>query len=209
MRSTLPIIMFFLLFLSGCASMDKSECLTANWQTIGFEDGTTGKNVSNISEYRKDCAKYGVSPDLADYRAGHLQGSKLFCTLRNGFEQGNNGNSYNRNCPEALEDAFLAGFRDGQELYSLRSIMNGAINDVNRTEKRINWIEDVSAEKSELMIADGLVREERATLRREIDDLRFEQIGLHEQLPILRQNAQRSIDNYHEMEQEFSGYTRQ
>lgn len=208
MRLTLPTFMFFILFLSGCASMDKSECLTADWQTIGFEDGVAGENVGNIAEYRKDCAKHGVRPDLSEYQLGHANGAKLFCTLRNGFTRGNEGKGYNRSCPESLEDAFLAGYKDGQELHGLRSIMNSAINEVNRAEKRIDWIERVSAEKSELMIADGLIREERAELREEIETLKYEQIGIHEQLPILRQNAEQAIEHYTTMEQTFSDYLR-
>lgn len=206
MKQPLFIPLILLFFLAGCASMDKSECLTADWRTIGFEDGVAGENVTNIAEYRKDCAKHGVSPVLDDYQRGHLDGSKLFCTKRNGFEQGNGGKGYSRSCPADLEGTFLDGYRDGQELFSLRKIMESSLNSVSRAEYRINRIDDLSAEKSELMIADGLVREQRAQLREEIDQLRYEQFELQEQLPELRGNAQTAVANYQEAEQRFNDY---
>lgn len=193
-------------FLSGCASMNKSECLTADWRTVGFEDGVAGENISNIGEYRKDCAKHGVSPSLEDYQQGHAQGSELFCTTQNGFERGNDGRGYQRSCPEVLEQDFLTGYQDGQELYGLRQIMRSAQHDIERTVRRINRIDEIAAEKSELMIADGLVRDERAQLREEIDQLRYEQDELHLQIPELRDIAKTAERNYAKAERRLSHY---
>lgn len=202
-RLSIPIAIFF---LAGCASMDKNECLTAQWQTIGFEDGVEGKNISSLSEYRKDCAKHGVTPVLADYLKGHTEGSKLFCTNTNGFEQGNNGRGYHRSCPEELEAEFLSGYRKGQELYSLRRIVNSAQNDLDRAQHRIDRLYEIIAEKSELMIADGLVRDERARYREEIEQHRYEQFELQEQIPFLLENVEQAIENYESAERRLSAY---
>ena len=50
------------LALPGCATMDKSECLTVDWRTIGYEDGVAGHSGDCIAQHRKACAKYGVAP---------------------------------------------------------------------------------------------------------------------------------------------------
>lgn len=35
-----------MMLLSGCASMDKEECATADWYTVGLEDGAKGRGSS-------------------------------------------------------------------------------------------------------------------------------------------------------------------
>ena len=45
-----------ILSLSNCANMNESDCLTADWQLIGFEDGSFGKNESHISQHRQECS---------------------------------------------------------------------------------------------------------------------------------------------------------
>ena len=42
MRSAIPGLLVVALLLGGCATMSESECLTVDWQTIGFEDGVAG-----------------------------------------------------------------------------------------------------------------------------------------------------------------------
>ena len=86
--------------------MDKSECLAADWYTVGFEDGSSGLPESHIAEYRKDCAQHAVTPNLERYRAGHYQGSKNFCNAANGFALGQRGREYKRSCPEDLQEEF-------------------------------------------------------------------------------------------------------
>ncbi|MFT5840801.1 MAG: hypothetical protein ACI9UT_003315, partial [Flavobacteriales bacterium] len=77
-------ISVIILLLSSCANMNESDCLTANWHLIGFEDGSFGENETHISQHRQECSKHGVTPDLSAYRQGHYEGSKRFCTLSNG-----------------------------------------------------------------------------------------------------------------------------
>ena len=105
--------------VAGCATMDKSECREADWQTIGLEDGSAGRAVSYIGNHRKACAEYGVTPDLAAYRNGHAIGVRQFCTPPNGFRQGRAGRGYAGVCPTDLEHDFLAAHATGHRLYAL------------------------------------------------------------------------------------------
>lgn len=194
--------------LSGCATMDKSECLTADWTTVGFEDGASGKPQSHIGEYRQDCAKHGVSPDLTAYQRGHLQGSKQFCTERNGFLQGRDGQKYRRSCPEQLESQFLSGFRDGQELHGLKQIVHTARVTLNAAIHRLDNIETLIAEKSELMITDGLLRKERLVLLEEIEALKYEYVERDQTIPDLQQQLDYAEQDYAEAEKQFSAYLR-
>jgi uncharacterized protein DUF2799 len=64
---SLFFVLIGLMVFSGCATMKKEECLTADWYNIGFEDGTRGYKVSRITNHRKACSKYEIAPNLDFY----------------------------------------------------------------------------------------------------------------------------------------------
>lgn len=195
-----------ILLLSNCANMNESDCLNADWQLIGFEDGSFGKNESHISQHRKECAEHGVTPDLMDYRNGHFDGSKRFCTANNGFSRGRQGKDYSRSCPEQFEAEFLKGFSDGQTLYGLKKILNQRAADLEGAYKDIDWLEHVIAEKSELMIADGLKRDQRIMVRNEVAQHQQQQVELYNTLPELKQDFEHALQSYERGKDKFSYY---
>jgi hypothetical protein len=192
--------------LSNCANMDESDCLTADWQTIGFEDGSFGKNESHISQHRKECSEHGVTPDLTAYRQGHFEGSTLFCTKSNGFSKGQNGQGYNRNCPEQFERAFLSGFNDGQTLYALKRNLQQHKGALDNTYATIESLDREIAKKSDLMIADGLDREQRIAIRDEIEYHQQQQAELYDVIEELEQNYADSLQAYEQGVVSFSNY---
>jgi hypothetical protein len=109
--------------LSACAGMSEQACLVSDWRTVGFEDGSAGRAVSTIGNYRQACSKHGVSPDLDLYRAGHAQGAEIYCRPNNGFEVGRRGAAYQGVCPADLEPDFLAQYDSGRHLYQLESTL--------------------------------------------------------------------------------------
>jgi hypothetical protein len=195
-----------ILLLSNCANMNESDCLNADWQLIGFEDGSFGKNESHVSQHRKECAEHGVTPDLMDYRKGHFDGSKRFCTANNGFSRGRHGKDYSRSCPEQFETDFLAGFTDGQTLYGLKNILNQRTADLEDTYKNIDWLEHAIVDKSELMIADGLNRNQRIVIRDEIAQHQQQQENLYSVLPELKYEFENALQAYEQGREEFSHY---
>lgn len=114
------------LILTGCASMSGDECTTGDWHTIGFEDGSRGYAAGRVGDHRKACAKHGVAPDFAAWRAGHEEGLRLYCQPSRGFSLGSSGGSYNGACAPDLEPAFLDAYRTGTHLYTLRSNVDSA-----------------------------------------------------------------------------------
>src|SRR5262245_18372320 len=73
-------------WLGGCASrgMAKEECVSADWQTIGYEDGLRGLPPDRIGAHRVACAKYQVSPNLVAYTEGRQLGLREYCQPKNG-----------------------------------------------------------------------------------------------------------------------------
>jgi hypothetical protein len=109
--------------LAGCAGMSEQACVTADWRTVGFEDGTLGRSPSMIGTYRQQCAEHGVAPDLESYRAGHAEGVQSFCRASNGFQVGRSGAAYQGVCPANLEGEFVAEYNAGRRLFELESAL--------------------------------------------------------------------------------------
>jgi len=115
----LLLLLMLPLLAAGCATLDKSECLEADWTIIGLEDGAAGRPVSYIGRHREACAEHGVTPDLASYQRGHDEGLVQFCNADNGFRLGRAGRGYDNVCPSYLNGEFLAGYQTGRELHAL------------------------------------------------------------------------------------------
>ncbi len=97
--------------------MNKDECRTVDWRTVGYEDGVAGHSGERIGHHRKPCAEHGVTPDLVAYRAGRAEGLREFCQPHNGYRAGVNGAPYYDSCPSELAPAFVAAYESGRELY--------------------------------------------------------------------------------------------
>jgi len=106
-----------LCMLSGCAVMDEGECKVADWRTVGIEEGMRGSDISSIGEYRKACAEYGISPNLAAYQAGHQQGIKQFCSPQKAFHWGASGQALPSVCPGNVHPNFLSQHDRGLRSY--------------------------------------------------------------------------------------------
>jgi hypothetical protein len=107
--------LLLILGLAGCASLSKQECLNADWQIIGYEDGAGGQPPNRIGAHRKACADHGVVPVKADYDQGYYEGLRTYCTYNRGLEAGRYGHDENAVC--AREGEYLAGRETGLRSY--------------------------------------------------------------------------------------------
>ena len=121
------------LLLSACASMDKAQCVNANWTAIGMEDGARGRTLDRLGERRRACAEHGVQPDAERYAAGRNEGLKSYCTYDQGFRAGRGGNAYSGVCPEPAATDFVAGYQRGRELYGLQKRLDEVNADLKKT----------------------------------------------------------------------------
>jgi hypothetical protein len=105
--------------VSGCASLDRNECVSANWYAIGLEDGARGRPLERLGDHRRACAEHKVVPDAERYVAGRDEGLKSFCTYERGFAHGRSGHGYAGGCPAAMAASFQSGYQLGRELHDL------------------------------------------------------------------------------------------
>ena len=183
-----------LVAISGCASMRADECLAGDWRAIGFEDGARGYTADHLGQYRKSCAKHGVTPDFIAYRDGRDEGLREFCQPSRGFTHGANGGTYYGVCASDQEPYFLDGYRRGQHLHTLRrevaavnrqiDTSQHALDDVKQqirdTEAALISSETAAEERILLLVDLKELAEETGRLEAEIDRLNEERVG-HEQ----------------------------
>lgn len=160
-----------LLGLSGCATMSADECITSDWQAIGFEDGARGYTADQLGNRRKACAKHGVTPDFESYQAGRERGLRQYCQPSRGFSLGAGGSRYNGVCPGDMEADFVDAYNSGHQLYTLRSRVNSANSQINSKKHELdNTNDQIRSAQAQLIGADTSI-EERVLLLGDLKEL--------------------------------------
>lgn len=165
--STLVTVLtvFYLVSLTGCASMSKGECHTADWYQVGFNDGNSATG-SRIDAHYDACSEHGVQVDQNKYRQGYAQGLRNFCVPRNGWLRGSIGRSYSNFCAADLEQSFVSAYKAGMDYFRMQQDINLL------TDKKINLEERAVAEGT------GLTREDKLELLRQAEMIKNEIDGL-------------------------------
>ena len=149
-----------LLGLSGCASMSADECVTSDWHAIGYEDGARGYTADQLGNRRKACAKHGITPDFESYQTGREQGLRQYCQPSRGFSIGAGGSRYNGVCPADMEADFVDAYNSGHQLYTLRSRVNSATNQINANERELDKTHDkIRSAEAQLISAETTIQD--------------------------------------------------
>jgi hypothetical protein len=159
------------LVISGCATMSADECVSADWKSVGHEDGARGYTTEQFSKHRKACASHGVTPNFADYQAGREGGLVEYCQPGRGFDVGARGGPYHGVCSVNLEPDFLDAYNAGHHLYTLRSRVDNASSSISSREYELKSV-DKDIRKKEAVLIDGeTTTEQRVILLADLKDL--------------------------------------
>jgi hypothetical protein len=148
--------------ISGCSTMNKEECLSVDWRTVGYEDGVAGYSGDRIAQHRKACAKHGVQTDLNQYQSGRAQGLREYCKPANGYRIGSRGGSYGGVCPAEMEDSFVSAFEVGRQLYTLGSRVSEAKSQLASKRRELERVEHGIAKSTVTAVSKDSSKEERA-----------------------------------------------
>ncbi len=146
---------FPLIYLTGCATLDRSECEVANWEIIGFEDGATGKPASTVGQHRSACAEYTIAPDLNLYLQGHKRGVVEYCTFQNGFELGQRGRNLTDVCSDVNYQEFKSGYQKGKQYYFISSDIKNTKSKIHSIRDEMQHISQDIKQNEELIISSG------------------------------------------------------
>jgi len=111
-------------YLSGCAVMSKKECISADWQRVGYSVGANGNRAASRAflEREKVCAKHGTVANRKAFMQGHEFGIDEFCDPYNAVKHGIDGRTSTINqkiCPEQDYPGFTGNFWAGYKLHLL------------------------------------------------------------------------------------------
>ncbi len=182
-----------LLLLCGCATMNRSECLTADWHMIGLEDGAMGRELSYIGNHRKACAEHNISPDLEQYQNGYSQGLQQFCTYTKGYQLGKKGSSYKSVCSPELEENFLVGYQRGRNIYNVTQKINRTNSSIKSTAKLLEELDEEVLHKEALLISKETPVAERILLLVEVKDIYEEISDLKAEIAMLEEQKSAQI----------------
>lgn len=188
-----------LMLASGCASMNKAECLNVDWRTVGYEDGVAGRGGERIGEHRKACAKHGVTPDLNAYQAGREQGLREYCQPDTGYQLGVNGYSLKSSCPVDLKEDFESAYHAGYELYAMRARVASARNELDSAHRELAQIDQDLIATSALVLAPATDNVVRAQALLDAKNMAQRKGQLKARIPELERvvyESQRDLDNY-------------
>jgi hypothetical protein len=136
--------------LQGCAHMSEDECVSADWQLVGFTDGSQGLEASRLAKHQKVCSKHGVTPSVAAYTRGHQNGARSFCTPERGFNLGKYNSALPNICPADLAPGVVNGFNLGLQVYSQKSALKDEISylraELRAADNQIYHLEETIAE---------------------------------------------------------------
>ncbi|GAB2870266.1 hypothetical protein GCM10027277_44440 [Pseudoduganella ginsengisoli] len=189
----IPVLAVTGALLSGCETMSKSECATANWSDVGLRDGMGGKAMSVLDDRVSDCSKAGVKVDMQRYMAGREQGLRDFCRLEKAAPLGLSGTSYSGVCPPQIDLEFRRRHQIGYNVYQMRS----RVNDLNSRSERLQHRLREADRDEEKQVKAADKEDDRKRIRREFDDKRR---NLRNELRDVDRDIQRARDNLRDAE---------
>ncbi len=199
-RTWLPVCLAFAaLAVSGCSSMSAVECQALDWRTMGYEDGVSGYSGNRIGRHREACGKHGVTPDLAQYQAGREQGLREFCRPANGFRVGARGQGYGGICPADMDDAFVAAYQSGRQLYTLHAQLDGAAQELESRRRELHRIDERLVRIGADILDPKISHEQRAQLLLDTKQMAERKGAIRNEMPRLEADVahyQRELDAY-------------
>ena len=189
--------------LSACATgMGKDECVTADWRTIGYEDGLHGYPADRIGAHRVACAKHQVAPNLAAYTEGRQRGLVEYCQPKNGFRVGLHGGGYANVCSGATEQSFVNGYQWGRQIYEARSELNNNQARLRNARDGLSKTDAAIAGATAELLLPHLTKERRIFLAQELVQLGQERTEFISRIELLGSRTQQLALNVQQLERQ-------
>jgi len=188
---------------AGCSSgMGKDQCLMADWNMIGFEDGLQGWPTDRIGVHRVACAQHQVTPNLAAYMEGRQRGLQEFCQPKNGFRVGLRGAGYANVCSGPTEPAFVDSYRYGRQIHDARTELRQTQARLRGARDGLSYTEASMASVTTELVLPGVPTDRRAFLATELIRLTQERTELVARIDQLMLRTQQLAVNVQELERQ-------
>lgn len=135
--------------LTGWVPAPALDC-SQEWVEIGKLDGMSGLPAKQIKRHAKPC---DGARDRVSYERGWRQGLVTYCTMENGYIVATENQPYRKVCASDTEAAFLAGYRDGRRMATVRRAVEAADKDAMCAERQLQSLQETIEKNSETKLA--------------------------------------------------------
>lgn len=193
-KITLATLTAALLLLAGCATMNEEECRSADWYSVGFEDGAHGRAINYIGNHREACAEYGISPQADRYLDGWNEGIRRYCTPRNGYQAGMRGASRSAQCPADLARDFDIAYQYGHRIHLLNRELSAVDQDMRTAQSELDQVKLALAQIEKQLMGGGYGDREQDRLNARLRQLYRQEADIEAQLAALDRAKRRTPD---------------
>jgi hypothetical protein len=160
--------------LGGCASLSKSECLSANWEDIGTRDGANGRAEEYLIQHSKACAKVAVQPDREAWFAGRERGLERFCVPQRAFHIGEGGGHFDPAiCRGYDEERLFQAYEKGRDLNRLSGELSDIDHEIHTIRATLDRDDLERKEREQLAFRLGQLAYERNDVERAYEHARY------------------------------------
>ena len=154
----LIVLLSSTMLLNGCAVMSKNECMTANWNLIGQQDGFKG-NGSLLQQRTQACMKHQIVLDNSSYASGYNKGLKNYCNPQTVFDYALQGNGNYQSCPMEMQNRLRPYYTVANNFY--------------KADKQLKSLEDDIASYRVKAYDDDLKEDARKDYRKRLIEARY------------------------------------
>lgn len=184
------LVGFLLCLAAGCASaVSTANCPGTDWRNFGFEDGAAGRDAAAAGGATTACA---AAPDMKAYLAGRADGLERFCRPASGFDHGARGFRYAGVCAGPNEAPFIAAYEDGLQLYGLMQNRDAAAHALAAARTEIDSLAARIADADAALAAPTTAHAERVALLVDVKSMRQRRAGLRAEIDDLALDARRA-----------------
>jgi hypothetical protein len=160
--------------LQGCASLSKSECLSANWEDVGIRDGADGRPEEYLIQHSKACAKVNVVPERGAWLQGREQGLERFCVPYRAYQRGESGWGFDAAiCRDYDQDRLISAYEHGREVNRLGSQLASIDGEIASIHDRLDDEDVEKKERVALAFRLGQLVYQRNDAERAYEDARY------------------------------------
>ena len=163
-----------LLATSGCASLSKDECLSANWEDIGIRDGANGQPEEYLIQHSTACAKVHVAPDRGAWLHGRERGLERFCVPQRMYNIGEGGGGFDVGiCRNFDQERLSDAYEKGREVHRRVDILSDIDAEARDIRTKLENKELEQKERERLAFRLGQLVYERVGAERALEDARY------------------------------------
>ena len=157
--------------LSGCASLSKNECLSADWEDIGIRDGANGQPEEYLIQHAKACSKVDVVPDRGAWQHGRERGLERFCVPQRAYNAGEWGSGFDvGQCVNYDQERLTDAWRKGHEVNRLSNALGSIDNEISSIHEELKKEDIERKERERLAYRLGQLGYERIATQRDYAD---------------------------------------